>query len=413
MTWAARARAVIPQGANTLSKQHVRYGVGPAVLDQAEGPWVYCPDGERYYDYCAGLAAVTLGHGHPDVSEAVARAVRFGVLHLPTTTEVDASEEFCFAVGAEQVRWVSTGSEATEGAVRIARMATGRDVVVSIGYHSWFSTFTAAKPWHPGCPDRFRDVLWDVPFGDLEALHGAFKHSGERIAAVIMEPMQAEIPGVGDYVQAVRSLCTNRGALLIFDEIISGFRYAVRGGAAFFGVEPDLQCYGKVITNGAVPAACIVGPAQYMRHAWPVSGTANAHPLAMAAVRAVLWTYKRRDVIRRLYQEAATLDVALTTAAKAIPGLLYTPNWTLRPRIAFANDPESIALSAFLHQCVRGSVLWQPSGANVMMPDEGRAQANAVVAQAAIETAQAWVADPESVKAGLVGAPLSPTGLRA
>ena len=402
----------MPMGAHVMSKQWQRYGAGtPAVLSHANGPWVWDTEHRRYYDYCAGLAAVTLGHNHPVVTAALYGAVGQGVLHLPRHREIEVSEAFCEAVGAEQVRWVSTGSEAAEGAVRIARIATGRDLVFSIGYHSWYATFSAAKPIHPGCPERFRYVLYDFPYNDLDAIRYNFEMHKD-VAAVIVEPTAIEKPNDG-YLDGLRALCTEHGALLIFDEVICGFRFHTRGGAGAFEVEPDLQIYGKTITNGAVPAACIVGPEQYMRYAWPVSGTANAHPLALAAVGAVLNVYRQTDIPAALWREGAMLWAHLRSVQETGAHPYILDGWPIRPRITFPNDPEQIALSAFVQRLAERGVLWQPSGANVMATAEGREDANGTVITTTFEVADAWAQDPAGVRDSLAGGPLSPTGLRA
>lgn len=705
--WAARAEAVIPQGANTLSKQWRRYGKNtPPVLLGGHGPFVFDTEGRSYYDLCCSLGAVTLGHNHQSVVTAVRYAPIQNLLHLPTAIEIEATERFAHLMNAEQVRWVSSGSEASEGACRIARMATGRDLIVSVGYHcltpdtevltesngfrpiqairpgdriatrnpvsgdfewqpvsrsivetfrgelvefatprvslavtpdhrvyrryqdsmsrhdyrlvpaeqcmgmaqvfmtsaatwdgmapttitipraegrphhdpttfepapfmaflgwflsegyvlkrktrgdeyriglananadnlaamrrcldalsirwreqvcertttlsfsakslwtylhefgesapekriptaikgmssellrplfdalirgdgtttasrphhlyttsrrlvddvtevalklgystsvkrrdghsgfgglnpvyfltfgrptkritrgqmkrvpydglvycvvvpnhvmlirrngrivwtgnSWYSTFTAAKPHHPGCPEAFRHVLVDVPYNDLEALIQQF--SGQAVAAVIIETaLEQPKPG---YLEAVRRVCSARGALLIFDEVICGLRFAIGGASEHFGITPDLRIFAKSVTNGVVPAACIVGSRDLMREAWPVSGTSNGHPLAMAAVGAVVDAYEDpygaedRTVIQALWRNGTALMEAFN-AVKHPDVEVY--GFPVRPALRFRNDPDKLTLTLFTQLCAQGSVLWQPAGSNVM-----------------------------------------------
>jgi glutamate-1-semialdehyde 2,1-aminomutase len=353
-----------------MSKQHARYGGAvPAVLRGGDGAAVYTPEGRRLVDWNNGLAAVTLGHGY--TREALVRAARdgSGSLSLPTTREIEVSERFCQRVWADQVRWVSTGSEATEAAVRIARIATGRDRVLSIGYHSWFAPFTALKPIRPGVPEAFRSVIVEAPYNDLDAAIAVATDSGP-LAAIILEPT-LETPPADDYLRGLARLAETLHAVLISDEIVCGFRWHERGAMwGTYGLEPDLRCYGKAISNGAAPVACVVGRRDLMQHAWPVSGTNGGHPLALAAVAAVLDVYAAEPVLDRIARSGQwLLDTAARTFQRCDAPLRMTgpPQHPVIRATTGDAERDRFLLSVCTSALAEAGVLWHPGGANPSM----------------------------------------------
>lgn len=386
----ARARAITPGGAQTLSRRPERFpeSAFPAYLSHGKGARVWDVDGREYIDWVAGLASLTLGYAHPVVNDAVRRQLVDGVtFSLPHRREIEVSERFCATVGQEQVRWVKTGSEAAEAAIRTARVATGRDLILTVGYHSWHSWYAALQPTHPGTPDAYRDMAVQVPYNDLDAAEGFLAFHPNEVAAIFVEPALAEPPAEG-YLDGLRALCDRTGALLIFDEVVTGFRWHMQGGAGFFGVEPDLQTFGKAIANG-FPLGALVGPARLMEHAWPVSGTFGGEAVALAACEAVMGVYESEPVLERLWRNGLVwlnewipahanpdrhLDLAPFEACPA----LRVRGYPVHPVFRFVDEagglldrltphPQAPALMAlWLQETAARGLLLHPGGINSM-----------------------------------------------
>lgn len=381
MTTNDDARAALlkwtPGGSQTASKAPGRAGptgAYPAALVRGSGAQVWDVTQRPYIDYVASLAAVGLGHAYPPVQRALTWQLKNGsLLSLPTLLEAEVSEMLCTFTGrwAQQVRWVKTGSEATAAAVRIARMATGRDRVLTIvgGYHGWHDWFQAVKPSHPGVPIDLTSLIWDVAYGDIadaEAFLARYP-----FACVILEP--APIGGGGDatFLAAVRKACDRTGTLLIFDEMVWGARLAKAGGTEHFGITPDLACYGKAIGNG-VPVAAVIGPRELMQHATVISGTFGGDTLGLAAVKAVVTAYLEHDVISTLWDRGSQLqrgfaDVALHVAQRVGPTGATMTGYAVHPIVKFtgvADEPATMSL--FLQEMAARGVLFHPGGLNVM-----------------------------------------------
>lgn len=350
-----------PGGSQTGSKAPGKAGPRgsyPAVLDQGYDAHVWDVDGNRYIDWIAGLAAVGLGHAHRDVTAAVSRRLTQGsLLSLPTRLEGEATEALCGFMGwPEQVRWVKTGSEACEAAVRIARCATGRDIVITVraGYHGWHSWFQAVKPEHPGVPDLQEQLIWAIPYGDYDGCAALL--SLEKAACVILEA--APITGDGDraWLRWLAETARAHGTLLIFDEVVWGLRLARAGGQQFFGVTPDLATYGKALGNG-VPVACVAGGRDLMKHAGVVSGTYGGDGLGLAAAVAVMEVYQEENVIGHLWEMGSMLVDGLQMIGVDVSGYPVHP-------IVKCKDADSMSL--LLQGLADNGVLWHPGGVNVM-----------------------------------------------
>lgn len=315
MDWRTRAEKVTPGGSQTRSKRRL-YDT-PVALVTAQGARTWDIDGISYLDWISGLCAIGLGHGNPEVDEAVCRQIKDkGVcLSLPSRLEVEVAEQLLDAIKfGEQVRWVKTGSEATGGAMQIARKATNRKAVISVGYHGWHDEHL------PG------PYLWTCDFGDLERLDLLFRQSNRGIAAVLMEPPRDTEPPQG-YLETVQDLCQDHGTLLIMDELVTGFRWAKGGATEFYGLLPDLACYGKALANG-YPLGAIVGPAKYMAHADGVSSTFGGECVGLVAAQATLGVYVREPVIQHLW------DIG-----RELVNRLKLHGWPCYPRIA---DPARV-----------------------------------------------------------------------
>jgi glutamate-1-semialdehyde 2,1-aminomutase len=297
----ARATAVIPGGVNSPVRAFGSVGGEPYFVAEADGAYLTDVDGNRYVDYVQSWGASILGHAHPAVVDAVASAAARGTTYgAPTESEVALAEMIAAAIpGCEMVRLVSSGTEAAMTAVRIARGATGRDRVVKFAgcYHGHSDALLASSG--SGVATLGRVDSAGVPAGAVEATvvapYNAVPVLDERVACVIVEPVAANmglIPPAPGFLQGLRRACDEVGALLIFDEVITGFRIAPGCAAARFGVQPDLYCLGKVV-GGGLPLAAVAGAAAAMELLAPVgpvyqAGTLAGNPLATAAGLAVL-----------------------------------------------------------------------------------------------------------------------------
>ena len=255
----------IPGGAQTFSKNPLQYvkGTAPQVLVRGNGSRVWDADGNEFLDYVLGLGPAILGHCHPEVNAAAARcaAESFLTPSLPHPLEAQLAETVCRLVPcAEMVRFGKNGSDVTAGAARIARAVTGKDVIACSGYHGWQDWYIGSTTRNLGVPSATSELTQAFPYGELQALEDLL-HAG-NVAGVILEPVSLTPPPTG-YLEGVRSLCTKYGALLIFDEVITGFRIHLGGAQSLYGVTPDLTALGKGIANGH-PLAVLCGKSEYM-----------------------------------------------------------------------------------------------------------------------------------------------------
>lgn len=308
MSLLARAEYVLPGGVNSPVRAFRGVGGEPVFVRAAEGPWLLGEDGRRYLDYIGGYGPHILGHRHPAVMAAIAEAATRGTAFgAPTLAEVELAELIAAALPAvEMVRLVSSGTEATMSALRLARAATGRNRFVKFAgcYHGHADPFLVAAgsgaatigvPSSPGVPAAVTADTLVAPYNDLAAVERHFAERGNEIAAVIVEPIAGNmglVPPLPDFLPGLRRLCDRHGALLIFDEVMTGFRVAWGGAQTLHRVAPDLTTLGKVI-GGGLPLAAYGGRRELMRHIAPAgpvyqAGTLSGNPLAVAAGRAAL-----------------------------------------------------------------------------------------------------------------------------
>jgi glutamate-1-semialdehyde 2,1-aminomutase len=310
-----RAKRVIPGGVNSPVRACLSVGAEPLFIERAFGSKMVSVEGREYIDYVMSWGPMLLGHAHPEVVEAVNLAVSRGSSYgAPCLAEVELAEMVCAAVpGIEMVRMVSSGTEATMSALRLARAATGRNRIIKFEgcYHGHGDPFlasagsglaTLAIPGTPGVPeDTVRHTLL-APFNDLDTVKSLFEVYEKDVAAVFVEPVAGNIglvPPAPGFLEGLRELCTRYGALLVFDEVITGFRLAYGGAQSVYGIAPDLTCLGKII-GGGFPVGAYGGRRDLMELVAPSggvyqAGTLSGNPVAMAAGIATLKLLAKAD----------------------------------------------------------------------------------------------------------------------
>lgn len=297
-----RAEAVIPLGSQTFSKSRVHFPVGsaPLFLTKGDGARVWDVDGNEYTDFINGLASITLGYNDPDVSAAVKAQIDDGVIFsLPHPLETEVAELITQMVPcAEMVRFGKNGSDATAGAIRLARAYTGRDHVAVCGYHGWQDWYIGTTTRNQGVPQAVSDLSHPFTYNDLDSLKALM--SQHRLAAVILEPMNVAYPDKG-FLEGIAALAREHGALLIFDEMLTGFRFAPGGAQELFGVTPDLATYGKGLANG-YPLSAVAGRADVMHLMEEIffSFTMGGECLSLAAAKTVLTKVRDQNVTQHL-----------------------------------------------------------------------------------------------------------------
>ena len=362
--WASRARRVIPQGASTGSKRvSALYGTAdgmPTHYVKAAGCHLVTTEGETLVDCTMALGSVALGYAEPRVTRAVIEAIANGsVSGLSPAFEVEVAERFCGMIPcAEQVQFLKTGAEAVSAAVRIARTYTGRDVVIGSGYFGWHDWWSDK----PGVPQGIRQYYRPVPFDDVPALERAAAEAGKSLAAIVLEPVVERLPSK-EWIERARALCDESGAVLVFDEIKTGFRLATGGYQQYAEITPDLAAFGKAMANG-YPISAVCGSATLMEAAdktW-ISSTLASDTGGLAAVGAVLQWYDQAEICESLWSTGQEMRKAVgdAIAASGVEGVSIDgidPMWLLRFKDA-ALETE------FLLAAARNGVLFKRGAYN-------------------------------------------------
>jgi glutamate-1-semialdehyde 2,1-aminomutase len=299
-----RALKTIPLGTQTFSKSKTQYpfGVSPYFIERAQGSRVWDVDGNEYIDFINSLAAITLGYNDPDVTQAVQAQLQSGtIFSLPHSLEILVAEKLVEVLPcAEMVRFGKNGSDATSGAIRVARAYTGRDRVAVCGYHGWHDWYIGSTARDLGVPAATKALTHKFSYNDIESLHQLFRNYPNEIAAVILEPMNVFFPA-DDFLNKVKELTHQHGAILVFDETITGFRYALGGAQDYFGVTPDLATFGKGLANG-YPVSALTGKAEIMRVIEDIffSFTFGGETLSLVAALATINKLQREPVIETM-----------------------------------------------------------------------------------------------------------------
>lgn len=358
-----RAQSVIPLGSQTFSKSRTQFpvGVSPLFLARGQGSHVWDIDGNEYVDFINSQCAITIGYCDPDIDGAVRAQLDGGViLSLPHTLEAEVAERICAMVPcAEMVRFGKNGSDAVAGCVRIARAHTRRDHVAVCGYHGWQDWYIGSTARNKGVPQATRDLTHGFAYNDLASLEELFRAMPGQIAAVVLEPMNVEWPAPG-FLEGVLALCEREGAVLVFDETITGFRYANGGAQELFGVTPHLASFGKGIANG-YPVSAVAGRRDIMQQMEEVffSFTFGGELLSLAAANATLQKLEREPVLAQVEQTGrAVIDgVSALIAEHELSHVLTVkghPSWSFlimtdQPG-ASAFEMKTLMMQEF-HQC--------------------------------------------------------------
>ena len=359
------AEAVIPLGSQSFSKSRTQYpiGVSPFFASKGSGSYVWDVDGNKYVDLVASLAAVTLGYGDPEITKAVKRQLKRGVsLSLSSKLETVVAEKIIDLVpSAEMVRFAKNGSDATSAAVRIARHFTERDHIISIGYHGWHDWYIGSTTRSMGVPSAVQALTLSARYNDLSHVENLFEEVKGDVAAVILEPMNSVDPAPG-YLESLRSFCSSNNVLLIFDEVITGFRFAKGGAQELFGVTPDLSCFGKGIANG-FPISVIAGRREIMDGFKEVffSGTFGGELLSLTAANVVLDKVRENRVIQELYRVGQEIQKGLRSEISRnkyeFVNLSGNPTWTFLNWTLSSDALQNKVKTYFLQEMFKRGIL--------------------------------------------------------
>jgi glutamate-1-semialdehyde aminotransferase len=358
-----RALGVIPAGTQTLSKAPSQFvdGVSPKFLARGKGSHVWDVDGNEYIDYPMALGPILLGYDFPAVSEAVIRQVHEGTTFtLMHPLEVEVAEALVDVIPcAERVRFAKNGADATGGAIRAARALTGREHVIATGYHGYHDWYIASTELNKGVPGLHRELIHPLAFGDLAALDAELERFD--CAAVIMELPATEPPE--GYLQGVVDTAHRHGALVVLDEIVTGFRYAIGGAQEMYGFTPDLACFGKGMANG-YPLAAVVGSDEAMSAFDDIffSMTYSGETLSLAAAKATLEVLRSEPVLEHIWAIGRSLRAGIADLAAGAPFEVQLVGNPPRSAMTFAAEPggapHDLLRAIFLQETHKRGVLF-------------------------------------------------------
>ena len=363
----ARAERLIPSGTQTFSKGPTQFvqGAAPVFLKRGRGSHVWDVDGNEYIDYPMALGPIILGHNYPAVTAAVTRQIKDGTtFSLPHALEVEVAEMLVETIPcAQMVRFGKNGSDVTAGAVRAARAFTGKDMVACCGYHGWQDWYIGTTTRNKGVPEAVEQLTVTFDYNNISSLERVFSEHPAQVAAVIMEPVGIVEPAK-DFLQQVQKITKENGALLIFDEVITGFRLALGGAQEYFGVIPDLACFGKAMANG-YPISAIVGQRDIMELFDEIffSFTFGGETLSLAAAGATITEMRKQKVIEHLWEQGLKLKDGYNVLARELGVDRYTECMGPAPRTAVTFKDETgeeclVLKSLFQQECLKRGVLF-------------------------------------------------------
>jgi glutamate-1-semialdehyde 2,1-aminomutase len=366
----------IPGGSHTYAKGDDQYPVlAPGFIERGSGCHVWDVDGNSFIEYGMGNRAVGLGHAYPPVLRAVERALQDGCnFTRPARIEVECAETFLDLIpGSEMVKFCKDGSDATSGAMRLARAYTGRDLVACCADHPFFSTddwFIGTMAMNSGVPEQVRRLTLTFRYNDIASVNDMFARHPGKIAAVILEAARTEEPS-NDFLREVQRICHRNGALFVLDEMITGFRWAAGGAQSVYGIEPDLSCFGKALANGFSVSA-LAGKREYMRlgglehtdrpRVFLLSTTHGAETHALAAAIATMRTYQSEPVIEHLYRQGQKLKEGIEESARrhGVSGFIKVvgrPSCLTYVTLDARGQPSQAFRTLFLQETIKRGVL--------------------------------------------------------
>ena len=383
----ARALETIPLAAQTFSKSHQQWsrGATPLFFESGQGCYVRDIDGNIYIDYLQGLMPNILGYCDPDVDAAVRDQLERGVsFSLSTTLEMELAERLVRDIPcAEMVRYGKNGSDVTTAAIRLARAHTGRDKILVAGYHGWHDWYIGSTQRKLGVPEDVRSLTTSFPFNDADRLREIVEADANAFAAIILEPTGA-VPVEPGFLESVREIASAFEIVLIFDEIITGFRIHTGGAQAYLGVTPDLACFGKAMANG-LPISAVVGRRDIMQLMEDVfvSGTFGGETLSIAAAIATIDKLASENVVERLWKRGSSLIEASNRVIDqcGMGSVLSFGADGWWPRLAVSESPiDNVLLMTLMRQAFVAEGLFLATSYNLCLPHD-----NDVVMDATIE----------------------------
>jgi glutamate-1-semialdehyde 2,1-aminomutase len=415
MSLFTNAQRFIAGGVNSPVRAFAGVGGEPVFFKSAHGAWLESEGGDKYIDYIGSWGPMILGHCHPAVIAAVIETAQSGLsFGAPCVLETELAEKICSLVPSiERIRMVSSGTEATMSAIRLARGHTGRDKIIKFEgcYHGHSDSLlikagsgalTLGVPSSPGVPAGLAEHTITLPFNDTDAIRTVFAELGEQIACVIVEPIAGNmsmVPPVPGFLETLRDECTNSGAILIFDEVMTGFRVAIGGAQSVFGIKPDLTTLGKIV-GGGMPAAAFGGRADIMSSIAPdgpvyQAGTLSGNPVAMAAGLATLQLIDEPGFYESLSKQTRRLadGLAASAAGAGIPlaveqeggmfGLVFTADGPVRSYAQVA-AADIAHFKQFFHGMLAAGMYFAPSAfeAGFVSAAHGDAEIDATIAAA-------------------------------
>ncbi len=359
-----RALKVIPVGSQTFSKSYIQYpqNTAPLFLTHGQGAKVWDVDGNEYVDFVNALFPNILGYQDPNVNLAIKRQLNKGIsFSLSTELEIELAEKLVEIIpSAEMVRFAKNGTDVTSASVRLARAYTGRDKMIVCGYHGWQDWSIGTTSRNKGIPQAVCDLSVSVPYNDLQCVEDLLKTGA--FAGLIMEPCNVAEPNPG-YLQGIKDLCERYGSVFIFDEIVTGFRFALGGAQEYFGVTPHLSCFGKAMGNG-MPISAIVGRKDIMREMEDIffSGTFGGEALSLAAALTTIKKLQEHDVISYLWKIGQSLENQVTKLVRdnqldfVIKLVGFAP-WKIMQFLDHSSAAAAVIKTYFLQEMLKRGVL--------------------------------------------------------
>lgn len=364
-----KAQELIPSCSQTFSKSPSQFirGVSPVFLERGKGSHIWDVDGNEYIDYAMALGPIILGHNYPVVTGAVKKILEKGITFtLPHRLENELAELLCEVIPcAEMVRFGKNGSDATSGAVRLARAFTGRDKIACCGYHGWQDWYIVTTTRNKGIPEEVKKLTLTFEYNRIETLEKIFNDNSKQIACVIMEPVGIIEPQ-DNFLQKVKDLTHKNGALLIFDEVVTGFRFALGGAQEYFKVTPDLACFAKAMGNG-FPIAAVVGKREIMKLFEEVfySFTFGGEIVSIAAAIATIKELKNKNGFQHLWEQGRKIKDGYNVFVKELGLSEVTQCIGFPPRtiITFRNrkGKNLVLKSLFQQECIKRGILFTGS----------------------------------------------------